>query len=129
MRECAVLTILEAPEIPDDCSEEYNRRLHKKVALLLHPTSIEVEHDSVRRFVCVRYIGHERRMDWIASMAPLRIIEVDYIEFRGIFTIPLLVIEHVVVRYCAQIGILIIINIKAESLLYLLFNEIIDHCV
>ena len=36
----------------------------KKIALLLHPASVQVEHDGIGALVGVRNIGHEVRGEW-----------------------------------------------------------------
>ena len=57
-----------ALEIPDDSRKKDDGRFHKKVALLLHPRLIEVEHYRIGTLVGVRNILHEIRVNGIATM-------------------------------------------------------------
>lgn len=68
----------------------------KKVALLLRPSFIEVEHYCVSTFISVRYIVHERRINRIAAVRTRRVVEVYHVE-RGNCGIALTVVQQVVV--------------------------------
>lgn len=71
-----------ALEIPDNCRKEDDRRFHEKIALLLHPRLIEIEHNRVGTLVCVGNILHEIRMYGVTAVATARIVEIDNVEFR-----------------------------------------------
>ena len=96
MRERTVFAVLIDFQIPYNAGKQYDRRFHKEVALLLHPTLIEVEHDGVRALVSVRNILHEIRVYGIAAVAASRVIKVNYIELR-LHLVSLRVVEQMVV--------------------------------
>ena len=56
--------------------------LHEEITLFLYPTFVQVQHDDIRRFVSVRDIRHEGRIDRVAAVAAAWVIEVDHIELH-----------------------------------------------
>ncbi len=96
MRERTVLAVLKNFEIPDDSCKQNDRRFHKEVALLLHPTLIQVEHNGIGTLVSVRNILHEIRVYGITAVAASRVIEVYHIELR-LHLVSLRVVEQMVV--------------------------------
>ena len=57
-----------ALKIPYNCCKEDYGRFHEKVALLLHPRLIEVEHNRVGALVSVGYVLHEIRVNGVAAV-------------------------------------------------------------
>ena len=47
----------------------------KKIALLLHPASVQVEHDGIGALVGVRNIGHEVRVNGVTAVRAARVVE------------------------------------------------------
>lgn len=71
-----------ALEIPNNCSKKDDGRFHEKIALLLHPRLVEIEHNCVGTLVRVGNILHEVRVNGVAAVTAARIIEIDNVEFR-----------------------------------------------
>ena len=128
MGERAVLAVLKYFEIPDNRREENDGRFHEEVALLLHPRLIEVEHNGIGTFVCVRNILHEIRVYGIATVRTSRIVEVDYIELR-LYLVSIRMIHQVVVGNGREVGKLKIITVHRKAFFNLLLDKVIHHCV
>lgn len=103
MREGTVDTAFVEFEIPYNTRQQNYRRFHEEISLFLNPRLVEIEHYRVRRFVCVRDVGHECRRDGIASVAPSGIIEVYHIEL-GSFGVFVLVLQEVVIDNGTEVG-------------------------
>ena len=128
MGERAILAVLKNFKIPDDSREKDDGRFHKEVALLLHPTLIQVEHNSVRALVSVRNILHEIRVNGIATVAASRVVEVYHVELR-LHLVSLRVVEQMIIGYRGQVTEFEIIDIHREALLNLLLDETVYHRV
>lgn len=126
MGERAVPAILINLEIPDYCSEQHDWRLHKEIALLLDPSAVQVHHYGVCRLIGVGNIRHERRVYGVAPVGVFRVVKVDDIERWWLFTVALLVVQHMVVCYKRQVGLLVIVDVKPKALFNLLLDEIVD---
>jgi len=100
----------------------------KKIALLLHPRLIEVEHYGVRTLVGVGNILHEIRVYGVAAVRTSRIIEIYDIEFR-FYLVPVQVVQQVVVGNGREVCKLKIVDIHRVALLDLLLDVGIDHRV
>ncbi|MNX94910.1 hypothetical protein D3C86_1271580 [compost metagenome] len=81
MRERTILTVVINFQVPNDCSQKYNRAFDEKIALLLYPAAIEVQHYRICCFVSIRDIRHEIEIKRIATVALSGVIKVDDIEF------------------------------------------------
>ena len=128
MREGAILASFIYFEIPDDCSKEYYRRLHKEIALLLHPRLIEVEHYRVGTLVGIRDVLHKVGVYGVATVASPWVVKIDYIEFRFDF-IPVQMVNQMVVGNGGQVCKLEIVDIHRVTLLNLLLDIGIYHCI
>ena len=117
-----------ALEIPDNCSKQDYRRLYKEIALLLHPCLVQIEHDGIGALVSIRNVLHEIRMNGIATVAPARVVEVDYIEFR-LDLIAVQMVEQVVIGDGGQVRKLEIVDIHRVPLFNLLFDIGVYHGV
>lgn len=128
MRESAV------PATVVDFQESYNggqqddRTFDEKIAGPGDPCFVQIEHRDIGRFIGVGDIAHKFRIDRITSMAASGIVEVQHIEFRrnGI-VFP--VAQQMVVGYDTQVRKLEVVDIHGETLLDLLFDEVVDHSV
>lgn len=76
-----------APQIPYNSRQKNNRGFHEEIALFLYPGLVQIEHNRVGRFVGIRDVRHEFRVDGIAPVRTSRIIEIDDIKFRLHFVI------------------------------------------
>lgn len=126
MREGTVTaTIIDFQESYNGCQQD-DRRLDEEVALLLYPGFVQVQHGYIGRFIGVGDIAEELRVDRVAAVAAARIVEVQYVEFRGNF-ITVQVGPQVVEGDDAQVRKLEVVDIHGEALLDLLFDEVVDH--
>ena len=128
MREGAVCTSLIEFEIPYNTRQQNDRRFHEEISLFLNPRLVEIEHYGVCRFVCVRDVGHERRRNGIASVAPPGIIEVYHIEF-GSFGVFVLVLQEVVIDNGTEVREFEVITVQREPFLNLLFEKVVHYCI
>ena len=124
MREGTVDTAFVEFEIPYNTRQQNYRRFHEEIALFLNPRFVEIEHYSVRRFVCVRYVSHERRRNRVASVAPSGIIEVYHIEL-GSFGIFVFVLQEVIIDDGTEVREFEVVAVKRETFFNLLFEEVI----
>ena len=126
MWERTVFAVFIQLQKPDYRRKQNNRRFHKEVPLLLHPTFIQVQHDGIAGFVGIRNIRHQFRSQRIATVTLSRIIEVDYIKL-GWYLITVSVFNQVVISNNRQVVKFKIIYIKCVRLLDCLLYVIIDH--
>ena len=115
-------------QVPDNRSQQDDRRIDEEVALLLYPRLIEVEHDRIGRFVGVRDVGHKLRSDGIAAVRTTGIVEIDDAEFRSGF-VGVQVIQKVVVSDRGQVVEFEVVEVHGEALLDLLADEAVHHGV
>ena len=114
---------------PDDRREQHDRRFDKKIALLLYPRTVEIEHDDIAGLVCIGDVGHEIGRERIASVRAAWIVEIDNVEFRWRSAVSLKVFSQVVVDDQRQIVEFIIVSIKHIAPLDGLLNVIVDECI
>ena len=82
MRESTIASVLVNSQEPNDGRQQDNRRLDEEIALLLHPTFVQIEHDGVGCFIGVGDVCHKVRMDRIATVRSAWIVEVDDEKLR-----------------------------------------------
>ncbi len=119
--------VVDAQE-PDHGGEEDDRTFDEEIALLLHPASVQVEHDGIGTLVGIRNIGHEVRVNGVATVRAARVVEVYDVERRNLLVAPL-VIQQVVVGDLRKVGKFVVVNVLGVALFDLLFNELIDNTV
>lgn len=124
----AINTTLIQLQIPYYTGQQDYRRLHEEVTLLLNPRFVKVEHNGICTLVGIGNIGHKCRMYRIAAMALFRIIEVYDIEFC-LLRIFVTMLKEVVIHNGTEICEFEIITVQSKSFLYLLFKEIVYHCI
>ena len=62
----------------------------------------------------------------VAPVGVFRVVKVDDIERWWLFTVALLIVQHMVVCYKRQVGLLVIVDVKPKALFNLLLDEIVD---
>ena len=130
MGKSAILSTLVCAEEPYNGGKQDDRRFHEEVALLAHPRLIEVKHYCIGTFVCVGNVGHELRGYRVASVRPLRIVEIYDAELRHYaLAITVFVPEQVIHGYQREVRELEVIYIAAVTMFYTLFYIIVDNGV
>ena len=124
----AILPVLIDFQKPNDGSQQYNRRFHKEISLFLYPRTVQVEHDGIGTFVCVRYVRHKGRIDRIAAMRLSRIIEVDDIELR-LYLVGIQMMKQVIISNLGKVWELLIIDIHRKALFNLLLDVVVHDSV
>ena len=108
-------------QIPDNCRQQDDRRVDEKIALLLNPRLVQVEHDGIGRFVGVRYVGHGLGSYGVAAVRFTGIIEVDDAE-HGPNLVGIQMPEQVVIGDTGQIVELEVVDIHREPFLDMLLD-------
>ena len=90
----------------------------------MHLGLIEVEHNGIRAFVSIGYIGHKGRINRVAPVRAGRVVEIDYIEGRHLF-VAVLIVQQMVVGYFAKVGKFEVVHVHREALFDLLFDELV----
>ena len=114
------------PVVVDAQEPDHGRKkdmgLSTKKSPLLHPASVQVEHDGIGALVGVRNIGHEVRVNGVTAVRAARVVEIYDVESRD-FLVTFLVIQQVVVGDFRKIGKLVVIDVLGIALFDLLFNN------
>ena len=128
VREGTIPPVVVDAQEPDHGREKDNGAFHKKIALLLHPASVQVEHDGIGALVGVRNIGHEVRVNGVTAVRAARVVEIYDVESRD-FLVTFLVIQQVVVGDFRKIGKLVVIDVLGIALFDLLFNKLVYNTI
>lgn len=67
--------------VPNHGSKEVNGRLHEKIALLVYPGPVQIEHDRGRTLVAIQYLRHAGWNEGVATVRILDVVEIDHVEF------------------------------------------------
>lgn len=100
--------------------------LYEKIALFFDPGLVQIQHDGVARFVGIGYVRHEHRVDGIAAVRAVRVIEVYDIELRADLVL-VLVVQQRVVGNGGEVIEFIVVDIDTESFGNHLFNVIVHY--